>query len=187
MDPLTDCVVIGKIIAAQGLRGEVRVLSMSDFPERFENPGKRWLQRSESAPLELLTLRSGRYLPGKGIYVVRFAEITDRDAAESLRGATLLISAAERPTLEDNEYLIQDLLGLSVIHQPTGQLLGTVVTIIPAGNDLLEIEGVEPTTGKLRRTLIPFVEPIAPVVDLAAGRIEVVPPAGLIDEWIVSE
>ncbi len=181
--PPTDGLVIGKIVAAQGLRGEVRVQSLSDFPERFEQPGTRWLQHPGSA-LEPLSLQRGRPLPGKNLYVVQFAEITTREMAEALRGALLLVSADQRPALAENEYMVRDLIGLKVIHQPTRQELGTVISIIPAGNDLLEIEGTNPATGELRRALIPFVEAIAPVVNLSAGQIEVLPPIGLIDEWI---
>jgi len=58
---------IGKIVAPQGLDGEVRVYPSSDFPERFLEPGRRWLRRTgagEPQPVELLF---GRYIPGKGL------------------------------------------------------------------------------------------------------------------------
>ena len=63
--------IIGKIVAPQGLRGEIRVQPLSDFPERFTQPGKRWLKMNETnAPLEI-ELVSGRKLPGKEIYILR--------------------------------------------------------------------------------------------------------------------
>lgn len=52
-----DWLEIGKIVAPQGLAGEVRVYPNSDFPERFEQPGQRWLLRpgeTEPQPIELL-------------------------------------------------------------------------------------------------------------------------------------
>ena len=58
---------IGRIVAPQGLRGEVRVNPSSDFPERFIKPGPRWLQAEEEEPLEM-ELKSGRQIPGKSIY-----------------------------------------------------------------------------------------------------------------------
>jgi 16S rRNA processing protein RimM len=171
---------IGKIVGAQGLKGELRVYPDSDFPERFEQPGKRWLLRpgaSEPEPIELL---SGRYLGGKGLYVIQLAGIADRTQAELLRDARLLVPETDRPQLEADEFHVPDLLGLQVFDQPTQTLVGTVVDVIPAGNDLLEVE-LQATKGKVTRVLIPFVKAIVPVVDLEQRRIEITPPPGLLD------
>ncbi|MBW4495563.1 MAG: ribosome maturation factor RimM [Oscillatoria princeps RMCB-10] len=196
---------IGKIVAPQGLDGEVRVYPSSDFPERFLEPGRRWLRRTgagEPQPVELL---GGRYIPGKGLYVLQLAGIEHRNQAEALAGATLLVPETDRPALEEDEYHVRDLLGLEVFNQLTGELIGTVVDVIPAGNDLLEVklkESLQPVPpagedappapgGKGRKpkrkpaapatVLIPFVKEIVPVVDLQAGRVEVAPPAGLLE------
>ncbi|MCU0515649.1 MAG: ribosome maturation factor RimM [Oscillatoria sp. Prado101] len=196
---------IGKIVAPQGLDGEVRVYPSSDFPERFLEPGRRWLRRTgagEPQPVELL---GGRYIPGKGMYVVQLAGVEDRNQAEALAGAILLVPETDRPALEEDEYHVRDLLGLQVFNQLTGEFIGTVVDVIPAGNDLLEVklkespqavpaaaEDAPPAPGgKKGKTkakpaapatvLIPFVKEIVPVVDLQAGRVEVAPPAGLLE------
>ena len=196
---------IGKIVAPQGLDGEVRVYPSSDFPERFLEPGRRWLRRTgagEPQPVELL---GGRYIPGKGLYVLQLAGVEDRNQAEALAGAILLVPETDRPALEEDEYHVRDLLGLQVFNQLTGELIGTVVDVIPAGNDLLEVklkESPQAVTaagedapqapgGKKGKTkakraapatvLIPFVKEIVPVVDLSAGRVEVAPPAGLLE------
>lgn len=167
---------VGKIVAAQGLRGEVRIYPNSDFPERFEQPGTRWLLRPGRNSPEPIELLSGRYIPHKGLYVVQFAKVTDRDQAEALRDARLMVPETDRPPLEEGEFHVMDLLGLAVFDQATQQRLGTVTDVIPAGNDLLE---VQLTDGK--KVLIPFVEPIVPVVDLTERRVEITPPPGLIE------
>ncbi len=202
---------IGTIVAPQGLDGEVRVYPNSDFPERFEQPGQRWLLRpgeTEPQPIELL---GGRYIEGKGLYVVELAGVEDRNQAEALRGCRLLVPQSDRPVLGEDEYHVLDLIGLEVFNQTTQEVLGTVVDIIPAGNDLLEVKlnhpqpTISPTTdqsndlsvtqvtkaGKKRKlrqklskpktVLIPFVKAIVPVVDLEAGRIEITPPPGLLE------
>ncbi|WP_017719011.1 ribosome maturation factor RimM [Kamptonema formosum] len=196
---------IGKIVAPQGLDGEVRVYPSSDFPERFLEPGRRWLRRTgagEPQPVELL---GGRYIPGKGLYVLQLAGIEDRNQAEALAGAVLLVPETDRPVLEEDEYHVRDLLGLQVFNQLTGQFIGTVVDVIPAGNDLLEVKLKEspqavaaaaeedppapagkkgkpkPKPAAPATVLIPFVKEIVPVVDLSAGRVEVAPPAGLLE------
>jgi 16S rRNA processing protein RimM len=190
---------IGKIVAPQGLSGEVRVYPQSDFPERFEVPGKRWLLRpgeAEPQPIELLT---GRYINGKNLYVLKLAGVDNCDSAEELRGCKLLVPESDRPELGEDEYHVVDLIGLPVFMQESGELVGTVVDIIPAGNDLLDVE-LHQQEGERERegegetnnpnpkskiknpksVLIPFVKAIAPVVDLENRRIEITPPPGLL-------
>lgn len=182
---------IGKIVAAQGLDGELRVYPNSDFPSRFVQPGKRWLLRpgeKEPQPIELL---GGRYIEGKGLYVIEIAGVEDRNQAEELRGCLLMVLESDRPPLGEDEYHVLDLLGLEVFMQDSGELVGTVVDIIPAGNDLLEVQldrqdqgDKEDSQSKIqnpKKVLIPFVKAIAPVVDLQAKRIEITPPPGLLE------
>lgn len=173
----TGWLQIGKIVSPQGLRGEVRVYPDSDFPERFESSGTRWLWRAgeEPQPIELI---SGRYIEGKGLYVLKLAGIDDCDRAEALRGWLLLVPESDRPTsLSEDEYHVLDLIGLEVFNQLTQAVVGKVVDIIPAGNDLLEVK----LDSQTKTVLIPFVRAIAPVVDLENGRIEIIPPAGLLE------
>ena len=178
-----DWLEIGKIVAPQGLSGELRVYPVSDFPERFEVPGKRWLLRSgdtEPQPIELLT---GRYISNKNLYVLKLAGVENCDQAEALRGCKLMVPASDRPQLGEDEYHVLDLIGLEVFMQASGELVGTVVDIIPAGNDLLEVKLHESfaTDKKQKNVLIPFVQAIAPVVDLPSNRIEITPPPGLLE------
>ena len=213
---MSEWIEIGKIVAAQGLDGEVRVYPDSDFPERFIEPGKRWILRpnkSEPEPIEFL---GGRYIPGKGLYAVEVEGVEDRDGAEALRGCKLFVEKTDRPYLEPDEFYVQDLIGMEVFNQLTGEILGKVSDIIPAGNDLLEIETnlTPPETvvaelekpkqletpkakadprntrpprktrvkqPKSTKILIPFVEEIVPIADLEQGRIEVLPPPGLLE------
>lgn len=135
---------IGRIVAPQGLNGEVRVYPNSDFPERFLEPGERWLLRPNATEPESIQLEGGRFLEGKGLYVIRLEGIRYRDQSEKLRGAKLLVPESDRPYLEEDEYHVLDLLGVEVFHHHTGEPIGTIKDIIPAGNDLLEIALVQP-------------------------------------------
>ena len=182
---------IGKIVAPQGLRGEVRVYPLSEFPERFEQPGQRWLLRPQALEPEAIQLVQGWFLPKKRLYVVQLEGIHDRAQAESLINCQLLVPVHDRPPLAEGEFHYLDLMGLTVIDQAQQQIIGIVTDLINAGNDLLEVELLTPQdpegnpvsspADKPRRVLIPFVEAIVPVVDLEARRIEITPPLGLLD------
>ncbi|MFB2875704.1 ribosome maturation factor RimM [Floridanema aerugineum] len=181
-----DWLEIGTIVSAQGLKGEVRVYPESDFPERFEKPGERWLLHPKETEPRSIELLSGRYIPHKNLYIVKLAGVIDRNQAEELRGCKLLVPASDRPTLEADEYHILDLVGLEVFNQLNGEKIGVVRDLIPAGNDLLLVSpndssGVGEEGEKQTEILIPFVQEIVPIVDLANKRIEINPPPGLLE------
>lgn len=167
---------VGRLVAPQGLKGELRVLPLSDFPERFLNPGERWL-RSRQGLVEPTRLLSGRLLPGKELYVVRLEGVDSRTAAEALVGQDLLAHAEDRPTLAPGEFHWLDLEGLQVRLLADGSLVGTVRDLHHGGNDLLEVELI--ASGK--RVLIPFVEAIVPEVHVQEGWIGLTPPPGLLE------
>ena len=168
---------VGKIVSTQGLKGEVRVYPNTDFPQRFIEPGKRWILRSNATQPEEIQLVKGRYLDGKGLYIVQFAGIETCEQAEALRGSKILVLASDRPELEAGEFHVADLIGLEVFDQATQERVGTVVDILSAGNDLLEVK----RENSKSRVLIPFVMAIVPIVDLKQNRIEITPPPGLIE------
>ncbi|NEN99463.1 MAG: ribosome maturation factor RimM, partial [Moorea sp. SIO3I7] len=135
-----DWLEIGRIVSPHGLKGELRVYPSSDFPERFEEPGQRWLKPPGDNPPQAAELLWGRFVPGKGLYVVQLKGVDNRDQSEALRGYQLLVPASDRPELEEDEYHILDLIDLEVFNQLTGEAVGVVVDVIPAGNDLLKVK-----------------------------------------------
>jgi 16S rRNA processing protein RimM len=172
--PADELLVVGRVVGAQGLRGELRVLPLSDFPERFTRAGRRWLRRT-GGEARSVELRGGRVLPGKELFVVRLEGIDSREAAEGLVGEELLVRASDRPRLARGEFHLLDLVGLEVRLLESGVAVGRVTNLLHAGNDLLEV-----ATGE-RRVLIPFVHPIVPEVHLDQGWIGITPPPGLLE------
>ena len=187
--------VVGTLVAAQGLAGELRILPRSDFPERFTQPGPRWLLARQGMP-RAVELLGGRQLPGKSLFAVRLAGVSSREAAEALVHQEFLVDASQRPKLAPGEFHLLDLVGLQVrlldaaAPPPSspGEPIGRVVDLIHGGNDLLAVElapaasppaGSQPAPG--RRVLIPFVEAIVPQVNLQEGWIGITPPPGLLD------
>ena len=195
---------VGTIVSPQGLQGEVKVLSLSDFPERFVKKGQRWLRSPKGETPQLVTLQYGRNIPGKNLYIVKLTEINSREQAETLRNYKLLVPVSDRVPLAKDEYHVADLINLEVYLQETGELVGYVRDIFSTGHDLLEVELIpqlipeilsetlpeteeaiavkEQVTQKKPKTiLIPFVMTIVPIVDIANKRIEITPPTGLLD------
>ncbi len=170
-----EWLTVGKIVSAQGLKGEIRVNPSSDFPERFTNSGKRWLQHNHEEPHEI-ELVSGRAMPGKNLYIVRFAGVDDRNSAEALIGKKLLVPSNSRPNLQEDEFHLMDLVGLEAKLVDNDDSIGKVVGLASAGNDLLEIEK---NNGK--KILVPFVKEIVPQINIKERWLKVSPPPGLLD------
>ena len=124
-------VVMAAVIGAHGVTGEVRLKLFGDgiasmTPHKAFNEGA----------LTLAKLRDD----GKGGAIARFAEVSDRTAAEALRGTALAVPRAALPPLGEGEYYHADLIGLSAISD-NGEAIGTVVAVENYGaGDLVEIE-----------------------------------------------
>jgi 16S rRNA processing protein RimM len=181
---------IGTIVAPQGLEGELRVLSVSDFPERFQKRGVRGIQWIQGGEIREITLLRGRELPGKNVYVIKLEGVENREQAEALRGYKLWANKLEKPRLKADEYHVSELVNLEVYHHLTGEKIGVVVDILWAGNDILAVQleanlasvkKKSPSSDSEARALVPFVKEIVPLVDLKAARIEIAPPPGLLE------
>lgn len=125
--PRDTPVTLAAVVGAHGVMGEVRLKVFADDLTRYTS--------FNGGALTLKSVRAG----GNGM-IARFAEISDRNAAEALRGTALTVPRAALPPLAEGEYYHADLLGLPVI-STTGEAIGTVVAIDNFGaGDVLEIE-----------------------------------------------
>ena len=183
LEPPAGWMEIGSIVGAQGIKGEVKVYPNSDFPERFERAGERWLWGTQDLEPRSIQLTRGYEIPGRNLYVVQLAGINNRSQAENLRGQMLLLPTTDRPKLATGEYHSQDLLGLPVFHQTAGVEIGIVTDIFTAGHEVLVVS-VADRDGKTAEAMIPFVKEIVPLVDLANRRIEILPPPGLLELYL---
>ena len=186
--------VVGRIARPHGVRGEVSVAVHTDEPERrFAVGSVLATDPAEAGPLTVATVRwhTGRLLIG-------FDGITDRDQAEGLRGVWLTLDSAQAESSDDpDEFHDHELIGLAVV-TVSGEPVGRVTDVRHFGQDLLVIEpagraGAEPAAagpaGPVRPgqsaqpdgLLVPFVAAIVPEVDVAAGRLVIDPPPGLLE------
>ncbi len=167
--------VVGRVGRPLGLRGEVTV------EVRTDDPGPRFVAGSslETVPADRgpLTVAAARWHSGR--LVVRFTGVEDREAAEGLRDTMLAIDSDRLGPLPDSEeFYDHDLIGLNVL-TVAGEPVGAVADVLHHGQDLLVIDGTGPRAGA--EILVPFVAAIVPEVDLAAGKLVIDPPPGLID------
>ena len=167
--------VVGRVGRPHGLRGEVTVEVRTDDPDdRF---GEGAVLATDPAARGPLTISSSRWHSGR--LLLRFGDCQDREAAEELRGIVLVIDSAELPPQSDpEEFADHQLIGLRVL-TVSGESVGSVADVLHYGQDLLVIAGAGPRSGT--EILIPFVAPLVPEVNIAAGHLLVDPPPGLLD------
>ncbi|PEQ13192.1 16S rRNA processing protein RimM [Novosphingobium sp. PC22D] len=151
--PVTLAVVTG----AHGVTGEVRL--------KLFGEGVAALQRYRAFNDSQLTPKKIRD-DNKGGAIARFAEVTDRNAAEALRGTELTVPRSAMPALEEGEYYHADLIGLPCVDED-GTALGTVVAVENFGaGDVLEIECAEPDgKGRRKRFMVPMIPVAVPEWD----------------------
>ena len=166
---------IGEFVAPQGLKGDIRIKPSSEFPERFTQPGKRWIQKANELPTEIKLIK-GTLIPGKSIYGVSIEGVSNRSSAEKIIGWNLVIPADSRPKLNDDEYHYLDLIGLEARIGAKKTLIGHVTDLVKGGNDLLEIKLLE---GK--KVLVPFVKEIVPEIEIKDKWLLINPPPGLLE------
>jgi 16S rRNA processing protein RimM len=167
--------VVGRISRPHGVRGELAVEVRTDDPELRLAAGA--VLETEPAGTGPLTVEGTRWHSGR--LLVRFADVEDRSAAESLRGTLLLVDSADLEDLPDpDSYRDHELVGLTVVG-PDGAEVGAVTDVLHHGQDLLVVAGSGSRAGA--EILIPFVAAIVTEVDLEARLVRVDPPAGLLD------
>ena len=153
-----DQLRVGRVVAAHGVEGAVRVEPLTDFPDRFE-PGSHLLVNGR--PLTVSTAMTER-----APWVVRFQEIADRSAAEKLVNLYLTVPVSAARPLPDGRFYHYELVGLSVVDQASGRVLGRVAEVLTyAANDVLRVVDND------AETLVPMVRSIVRAVDQGGGRI----------------
>lgn len=161
--------LVARLGAAHGVRGEIRVNAFGDDPQALVGYGALATADGRSVRIRALKIVGGRLIG-------RLEGVADRNAAEALNGVDLYVDRERLPAPEDDDtFYHADLVGLAA-ETTDGRALGTVVAVPDYGaGELLEIA---PPRGPT--LLVPFTRAAVPVVDIAGGRVVVDPPAGLL-------
>jgi 16S rRNA processing protein RimM len=161
-------ILLGEIVAAHGIRGEVGIKTYTAEPEAIGDYGLL----SDATGQRSFEI-TGLKMTAKGI-VARIKGVTDRTGAEALKGTGLYVARAALPEAaeDEGEYYNADLIGLAAV-APDGTALGTIVSVENFGaGDLIEIK----FAGRNATEFVPFTDACVPTVDIAGGKVTVILP-----------
>ncbi|WP_298423745.1 ribosome maturation factor RimM [Rhodoblastus sp.] len=163
---MDDKVLVGVFGAPHGVRGEIRLKSYMQDPLSIADYGA--LADEAGRAHEIVSARPLK----DDMLVVRVKGVSDRDAAQKLTNQQLYLARETLPAPEDDEFYCRDLIGLRA-ETPEGEPLGVIVAVPNYGaGDILEIA---PPAGET--LLFPFTRAVVPEIDIAGGKVIVVPPA----------
>jgi 16S rRNA processing protein RimM len=177
--------LVGRVVKAHGISGELVVESRTDDPadrfasgSRLRAKGSRGLGPERSYVVDSVREHSGRLL-------VRLAGVADRAAADALRGTVFVVESEDLPPIDEPDtYYDHQLEGLRV-RTTAGQDVGVVAEVLhTAAGELLAVRRHSGEMGEVAggtELLVPFVGAIVPLVSLDEGIIEIDPPEGLLD------
>lgn len=161
---------IGKILRTHGIKGQVKVLSLTDYDERFEEIEWVYIEGTKKK----FYIDSVKYTP-KDI-LISFKGYDDINKIEKFKGKYLLIDEGQKRVLPEDTYYISDIIGLEV-YTADKKYLGKVVDILQAGSN--EVYVIK--TQESKEIMIPAVKKFIPDISLEAGRIIVTPIEGMIE------
>jgi 16S rRNA processing protein RimM len=168
--------VVGRVVKAHGITGEIAVEVRTDDPETRFAPGTRLRARpSRGGPQREHVIESAREHSGR--LLVRLEGVADRSAAEALRGHVFLVDTEDLPPIDDpDEFYDHQLEGLRVV-TADGRLIGNVNEVLhTAAGELLSV-----TSETGAEVLVPFVSAIVTEVSLQDQTVEIDPPEGLLE------
>lgn len=164
---------VGKIINTHGIRGDVKVLRISDFDERF-NIGNTLYLVSDQKKIEELIIDGHRI--HKGYDLIHFQGLNNINDVEHFKGSFLKITESQLTELEENEYYYHEIIGCEV-YTTSGEEVGHIKEILsPGANDVWVVQR---QSGK--DILIPYIEDVVLEIDVEAKKVVIEPMEGLLE------
>lgn len=166
---------VGKIVNTQGLQGEMRVLSVTDFAEERFKKGNR-LVLFDKKDQFVMDVEIASHRKVKNFDIIKFKGMYHINDIEKFRDFSLKVAEEDLSDLEDGEFYYHEIIGLEVYENDV--LLGTIKEILqPGANDVWVVK----RKGK-RDLLLPYIPPVVLGIDIEQGRVDVEIPEGLDDE-----
>ena len=164
-----EFLAVGRVLRPHGVRGELLLTSLTDFPEHLAEIKTVYL--GEPAVAHALTKAHQH----RGQLIIRLADISTRDEADAFRGQLVQIQAGSAAPLPAGSYYQHQLIGLAVVSE-AGEPLGTLAEILETGaNDVYLVKG------GAAELLLPAIKSVIRAIDLPAQTITVRIPDGLLD------
>ncbi|MDF2556309.1 MAG: rRNA-processing protein RimM [Bacillales bacterium] len=166
---------VGKIVNTHGIRGEVRVLSITDFPEERFVKGEKVaaFMPGKKEPVTF-TIKSVR--PHKQFYLLTFEGYEDINLVEKFKGAELKISEDQLFELDEDEFYYHEIIGCEVFNEKE-TLIGTITEILtPGANDVWVVR-----TPNKKEVLIPYIESVVKIINIDEKKIVIEEMEGLFD------
>lgn len=161
---------IGKIVSTHGLKGELRVDPWCDTGDFLCNFKKLYFENGKE---EIKVLSAKVH---KNIVILKLKGINSIEMAEKLRGKILYIDR-DNVELSEDEYFIQDILGLKVYDKNTNTYYGKITDVLKTGaNDVYQI-----TDENNKNYLIPVIDEVVCEIDIESGKIIICPLKGIFD------
>jgi 16S rRNA processing protein RimM len=165
-----DLIQVGHITGAYGLRGGIRVSPYSLDADALLSVKTWWLDKPSLRPVQVRNAKSH-----SGDVTATLVDVTDREMAEALKGATVQVSRADFPELPEDEYYWTDLIGLDTVNLQ-GEALGKVTDMMHNGAQSIlritpEADPNAAPDAKAPERLVPFVDQYVKTVDLQARLI----------------
>lgn len=172
---MTEYLNVGKIVNTQGLKGEVRVISQTDFPElRYKKGAILTLFQEKKEPIKLVIKSHRKH---KNFDIISFENHFSINDIEKYRDGILKVAKEDLTELAEDEFYYHEIIGLTVIDE-TGTEIGKIKEILsPGANDVWVIQ-----REKKKDLLLPYIESVIKKVDLASGIVRVEIPEGLTDD-----
>lgn len=166
---------VGKIVNSHGVRGELKVMPLTDDPKRFKK--LKWVYVDRNDFLEKFNIENVKFF--KNFVIIKFIEINDMNGAEALKGLFLKVDRENAVKLPRDTYFIADLIGCEVF-EIDGNRLGILKEVIKTGsNDVYVVE-----RENKKDILIPALKSVVTGISVEDRRITVVLPEGLTDDEI---
>lgn len=165
---------VGKIVNTHSLKGEVKVISSTDFEEeRFKKGSKLLITRGNQLIREVVVQS---YRNHKNFLLVKFEGIDSAEEAEKLKNLQIKIDSDEVGELEENEFYFHQIIGCEVFDENDKNLGEIIDILMPGANDVWVIKG---ENGK--EILIPYIEDVVKKIDITSKKVNIEVMEGLID------
>lgn len=165
---------VGKIVNTHGIKGEVKIIKITDFDDRFDVGNKLYfLGKNEKKPIQL-TVASHRM--HKQFDLVQFESYNTIEVAEKLKEGMLMIREEQRGTLDEGDFYYHEIIGCTVYTNENEELGNIKEILAPGANDVWVV-----TRPNQKDLLIPYISDVVKEVDIEEKKIIIEPMEGLLD------